>query len=232
MFTRKMVGEVHGRNRDLSGGCVLAAAAELLALGSSHVIQCDRSNDAVATCGNKRVTCRFSAIRDDSQRIICINFLLVWIRSSASQSFTEWSNSHETSNQHLIQWIAKTLGQNSTSSWPPRPWVPILVLMWWRSVSGQVICSGHMMVQNRPNRSLSEISLAMIFCFTVEPKNGQQNEPKNHQKSAKKVPGARCPVRRWSLESRYFENQETSLDTLKVPYDWKPFHAYYNAANF
>lgn len=59
MFTRKMVGEVHGRNRDLSGGCVLAAAAELLALGSSHVIQCDRSNDAVATCGNKRVTCSF-----------------------------------------------------------------------------------------------------------------------------------------------------------------------------
>ena len=73
----------------------------------------------------RQQTChlQFSAIRDDSQRIICINFLLVWIRSSASQSFTEWSNSHETSNQHLIQWIAKTLGQNSTSSWPPRPWV-------------------------------------------------------------------------------------------------------------
>lgn len=145
----------------------------------------------------RQQTChlQFSAIRDDSQRIICINFLLVWIRSSASQSFTEWSNSHETSNQHLIQWIAKTLGQNSTSSWPPRPWVPILVLMWWRSVSGQVICSGPLMVQNRPNRSLSEISLAMIFCFTSGAKEWPSKMNPKIIKHRLKSWGARCPVR-------------------------------------
>lgn len=58
-----------------------------------------------------------------------------------------------------------------------------------------------------------------------------QNEPKNHQTSAKKL---RCPVpgsaqrvgrEAWRVDSS--KTRKPQLDTLKVPYDWKPFHAYY-----
>lgn len=130
---------------------------------------------------------------------------VVWIYSDASLSFTEWSKSHETSNQHLIQWIAKTLGQNSTSSWPPRPWVPILVVMWcdlFRSYDGA-----------EPTKEILERDfVGNDFLFHSGAKEWPSYEPNSSNWLKVEVPGRVGNLQCWFGKGKQ----------VKAPSEWKP----------